>query len=572
MTCGAAQEPGRGIALVAEPRMMRLGHGMNGESSPSGRKACAGLGLALLLLLGACAGGSAPPEPAAPPIQAATGAPVANGVADTAAVPAPDDAIGDLLVGLKGNQRPLAVSLTATGTQATAPAAATRRAGTEVGYLLIDLESGRALAELNADLTLIPASTAKLATAAVALDVLGPEHRFRTELLATGTIDEGVLRGDLILKGGGDPSLDVADLLELVVRLEMSGIRYVEGRFLIDDLALPRLSEIEPTQPGEAPYNPGIGALSLAFNRVQVAWRGGGSMRVATLPPLAEARFRGAPPSLLPPGGIELMSADGDGVVWRIANRGGGRQEASLPVKDPGLHTGGVFRWLAFAQGIEVGPPQRAPTPPDARLLAVHDSVPLRRLLRDMLVYSNNVMAELIGLSTAGRLGDVSSGLDAAGALLVGHLARMMPEVDWRGAALGNHSGLDGAARMTPRQLAAILHHGWHSHALPALLAAGGWSGTLTNRFADSDQALRVWAKTGTMHYGSALAGYLFSDGVRPLIFVTMVSDLGARAAYDDALPHPGRRAEAAAQGWSSRARALQDELIESWLAPLPTS
>ena len=124
---------------------------------------------------------------------------------------------------------------------------AARPPGTAVGYLLIDLESGQVLAELNPDLPLIPASTAKLATAVAALDVLGPEHRFSTELLARGALTGGVLHGDLVLRGGGDPFLDLADLLGLAVRLKNSGIREVEGRFLIDDTALPRFAEIEPS-------------------------------------------------------------------------------------------------------------------------------------------------------------------------------------------------------------------------------------------------------------------------------------------------------------------------------------
>ncbi|MGH6943888.1 MAG: D-alanyl-D-alanine carboxypeptidase/D-alanyl-D-alanine-endopeptidase [Geminicoccaceae bacterium] len=484
--------------------------------------------IAMLLLLGACAGGAAPPATLSLP--------------EPAAGIAPDDGI---------------------------PAGAIPRSGgTEIGYLLLDLETGEELSALNADLPLIPASTVKLATAVVALDVLGPEHRYRTELLTDGVTQDGVLRGDLILKGGGDPSLDVADLLELAARLQASGVRSVEGRFLIDDTALPRISEIEPTQPLEAAYNPGIGALSVAFNRVRVSLRGGAS--VMTLPPL-DAQFEAAPSSLLPPGGVELKSADGDEVVWRVADRGGRRREIEIPVKDPGLHAGHVFRWLALAQGVYVGPPQRGIAPPRATLLAVHESAPLRSLLRDTLLYSNNMMAEMIGLSAAGRLGDASSGPGAAGSLLLRHLARLMPAVDWRGAVIGNCSGLDGTARLTPRQLAAIARYGWRTQALAALLPGGGWSGTLTDRFDESGEALRVWAKTGTLNYGAALAGYLLPEVGRPAVFVTMVSDVGARAAYD-ALSRPGRAAEAVAGAWNSRARALEDELVEGWLEPLPTS
>jgi serine-type D-Ala-D-Ala carboxypeptidase/endopeptidase (penicillin-binding protein 4) len=243
-----------------------------------------------------------------------------------------------------------------------------------------------------------------------------------------------------------------------------------------------------------------------------------------------------------------------------------------LPVKDPGLHAGYVFRELAGAQGISLTPPLRGVAPAGAYVLAVHDSIPLRYLVRDMLLYSNNMMAETIGLSAAARLGDVSGGLGAAGDLLLGHLARLMPEVDWQGAALGNQSGLDGTGRLTPRQLAAIVRYGWQSEALPALLPGGGWSGTLIRRFDGTGQALRVWAKTGTLNYGSALAGYLFPMTDRPAAFVTMVSDVGARAAYDALLPYPGPAAQAAAGRWLGRAQGLQDGLVESWLQPMPMS
>jgi D-alanyl-D-alanine carboxypeptidase/D-alanyl-D-alanine-endopeptidase (penicillin-binding protein 4) len=214
----------------------------------------------------------------------------------------------------------------------------------------------------------------------------------------------------------------------------------------------------------------------------------------------------------------------------------------------------------------------RGVAPAGAVVLAVHESAPLRHLVHDMLLYSNNVMAELIGLAAAERLGNAWGGLEMAGDLVLRHLAGLLPEVDWRGASLGNLSGLDGAARLTPRQLAAIARHGWQREALPALLPGGGWSGTLARRFTGVDEALRVWAKTGSLNYGSALAGYLFPTTDRPAIFVTMVADTGAREAYDTLLPYPGPGAQKAAAAWLGRARALQDALVESWLQPMPTS
>jgi D-alanyl-D-alanine carboxypeptidase/D-alanyl-D-alanine-endopeptidase (penicillin-binding protein 4) len=539
--------------------------------------------LGLLLALGACAGGALPP--AAPSL--AVTAPAGGEIATDRAAPQ-GASVQDSLANLKGEPEPAEAASDAPELGSDAPveapalapasapadraaAAAEHDQGTAVGYLLLDLESGRELAAFNPDLPLIPASTTKLATAIVALDVLGPEHRFRTELLIRGAVRDGVLEGDLVLRGGGDPALDVADLLELALQLERSGIRQIQGAFLIDDSALPRRSEIEPSQPLEAAYNPGIGALSLAFNRVQLRWRGGATVDAETLPPLDEVHFEGVPPAQLPPGGVELGQSGADGVVWRVADRGPRRQERSLPVKDPGLHAGRVFWRLALAQNVVLPAPGRGTTPPGASLLAVHESAPLRDLLHDTLLYSNNMMAEMIGLSTARRLGQASASLDADGRLLLQRLGQLIPEVDWRSAVLPNSSGLDGSARLTPRQLAAIARYGWQKDLLPALLPAGGWSGTLVRRFDDPEEALRVWAKTGAVNYGSALAGFLFSTNGRPAVFATMVSDTAARAAYD-ALARPDRADEAAAGVWNARARALQDRLVESWLNPPATS
>ena len=534
------------------------------------------MALAALLLVGACAS-----DPPAPPTIADL-APAAAPPAPVAVAPAAGEPDGPAQLLAAGEpvlqfvdagpvealgEAPLPALFDAGAVQA---ALALRPAGAEVGYLVLDLATGAELAAANPDLALIPASTAKIATALVALDVLGPEHRYRTALLGRGRVEGGVLWGDLILRGDGDPLLDLADLLELAVRLRARGIEQVAGDFLIDDLSLPRLSEIQPTQPLEAAYNPGIGALSLAFNRVRLTWRGGGGIEAATLPPLDEARFRPAPPARLPPGGVELATAGPEAVTWQVADRGGRLQGADLPVKDPGLHAGAVFRRLALAQGVVLGPPQRAAAPVEGGLIAVHESAPLHALVHDMLLYSNNMMAELIGLSAAARLGAVPD-LAAASALVLAHLGELMPEVDWQGAALANQSGLDGEGRMTPRQLGALLRYGWRAQALPALLPASGWSGTLLNRYRQPGEALRVWAKTGAVNYGNALAGYLHPPTDRPLVFVAMVSDFGARAAYD-ALPRPARADEAAASAWTARARALQDRLVEAWLLPLPTS
>lgn len=439
--------------------------------------------------------------------------------------------------------------------------------GAAVSYVVIDLERGLPIAERGSARAHIPASSAKIATAVAALRLLGPEHRFRTELRITGPIEEGVLKGDLILKGGGDPLLDIPDVLPLIEALTAQRIRGIEGRFLIDDASLPRFTEIEPAQPTDAAYNPGVGALSLAFNRVKLRWSRPGGLDVETVPHLDEAAFEPALAEALPPGGVGLKRLDGGRATWQLADKGRRRSSGSLPVKDPGLHAGRVFVELARLHGIDLPSPERAVAPAPSRLLAVRESRPLRELARDMLWYSNNLMAELIGLSAAKRLAPELSRLDEAAGLLLADLERQLPAVSWNGARLDNHSGLSSRSRLSPAQLAAILHLGWQDGMVSSLLPGSGWSGTLARRFDGPDQALRVWAKTGSINYVATLGGYLLSATHSPAAFVIMISDERARAAYD-AEPRRTRASEARADRWQKDAGRALNQIVERWLDP----
>ena len=439
--------------------------------------------------------------------------------------------------------------------------------GADVSYIVVDMDRGTTITEHGATDNHIPASSAKLATAVMALQLLGPEHRFRTELLATGPIEDGVLKGDLILKGGGDPILDIPDLLPLISELARWPLRRIEGRFLIDDSLLPRMTEIEPSQPTEAAYNPSIGALSLAFNRVSLRWHNRKALSVETVPRLDEASFEDRAKDRLPPGGVQLKQIDDGKAVWQLADRGARRSKRSLPVKDAGLYAGRVFADLARLQGIDLPSPERAARSAEGRLLAVHEGRPLRELVRDMLWYSNNLVAELIGLAAAKTVEPKLTSLEASASVILGELENRLPDVSWDKARLDNHSGLSSQSQLTPEQLAAVLRYGWKDGMLADLLPASGWSGTLARRFNDQDQAFRIWAKTGSMNYVTTLGGYMLSSSHGPAAFVIMISDAKERAVYD-ALPHRTRQAEKKADVWKANAEKAMNEIVERWLEP----
>ncbi len=403
----------------------------------------------------------------------------------------------------------------------------------QVGIVVEELDTGRRLVEHRADQPAPAASTLKLVTAIGALDALGPGHRFTTRLLSIGAVDAaGRLEGDIVLEGGGDPLLDIDGLMDLAWALRQAKIVAVQGRFLLADASLPRLAVINPSQPVEAGYNAGIGALSLAFNRVRrpagASW---------TVPALRER-----------------------GPAW---GRLPFAQPASVPVQDAGLHAALVFRDLAASLGVRLPEPARAAVPAGAAVVAELESRTLREIVQAMLLYSNNQIAEIIGLAATG-----AGTLRQSAGLLLAHVQGALPATDWRGFVLTNHSGLDPAARATPNQLLAILGLAETRHRIISLLPAAGWSGSLERRLDTGQTALRVWAKTGSLDFATALVGYVLPPSGRPRRIAVLIEDEAGRRARDAVeVPPPAMRR--AIDDFTLRARDLRDALA-AWALELP--
>lgn len=429
-----------------------------------------------------------------------------------------------------------------------------------VGALLFELDSGRALEQHRADAAFTPASVAKLATAAAALAVLGPEHRFATTLHATGPVRAGVLEGDLVLHGGGDPALATEDLTDLARGLAAQGVRRVAGRLLYDATALPEFPEIDPTQPWVAGYNAGIGALSVNFNRFLLAWerRPDGTADAAAWAVSDAGRHR------LDSVRVEVLAAgpralypepDKTGERWRLVPALAPPARSFLPVTKPGAATAALFRRVAEESGIRLPRPAAGRLPAGATPLVVHRSPPLPELVAGLLRWSNNPTAELVGLATARRLSPSVATLAESSAAVDARLGALAAGTDWSGFRLANHSGLSSESRVTPRQIAAVLRLG--GPALWALLPAKG---------DDSSGPAVVHAKSGTMAYVRGLAGVLQAASGRILGFVVFVGDPAARQALDATMDRGSNAIPPAARDWLVRARALEASLIGDWI------
>jgi D-alanyl-D-alanine carboxypeptidase/D-alanyl-D-alanine-endopeptidase (penicillin-binding protein 4) len=440
---------------------------------------------------------------------------------------------------------------------AQAPAAealiAQARLGGRVSYAVLDARTGALLEGREPTATQPPASVAKAVTALYAMDRLGAGFRFSTRVLATGPVEGGRLRGDLILLGGGDPTLTTDGLGDLAAALRARGLREISGRFLLHAGALPGIPTIDPGQPDHVGYSPAISGLNLNYNRVHFEWRraqGGWQVSMDAraerfVPAVRMARMRivqrEAP--------LFTYAARDRAEDWTVAasalGKGGSRW---LPVRQPALYAGEVFQTLAAAQGIRLPEPQvLTGGMPGGTVLAEVTSAQLPELLREMLRWSTNITAEALGLAASG-----ASSLSASGARMSEWLAgRFGVE-----ARFVDHSGLGDTSRISAVGMAQVL------------LRAGA-AGPLRGMLRDfgprkgSAAPVRAAAKTGTLNFVSGLGGYVTAPAGRDLVFAVFAADTARR----DALRGTERERPAGGPQWTRRAREMQAQLIERWAA-----
>lgn len=432
----------------------------------------------------------------------------------------------------------------------------------EVTCAVADVRSGQMLETFGATKALPPASVAKINTALYALDVLGAGHRFTTRLLATGGVSAGVVNGDLILAGGGDPLLDSTHLAQLAAALKSAGVREVRGRFLVWDGALPYSHTIDPGQPDHLGYSPAVSGIALNFNRVHFEWKRAASGAWAITMDARTSKYRPAVTSAQ----MQIANratpiytyAEKSGVDhWTVASKALGKGGARwLPVRNPAAYAGDVFRTLAGANGIRLGKPQQAKTLPQAQVLAQHHSPPLDLMLKAMLKYSNNLMAEMIGMAATSLHSGRPKSIKASAAEMNRWAVTRYGMADTR---MVDHSGLGEDSRMTAQGMTAALIAAHRSGQLKPLLKEFQMRDA-KGRVMKS-HPIKVAAKTGTLNFVSGLGGFITATDGRELAFAIFTADEKARAR----IPRAQRERPKGAKGWNRRAKLLQQELIERW-------
>ncbi|AXX96995.1 D-alanyl-D-alanine carboxypeptidase/D-alanyl-D-alanine endopeptidase [Profundibacter amoris] len=438
---------------------------------------------------------------------------------------------------------------------------AAARLGGKVSFVVADAKTGLILETANPVLPQPPASVTKTITSLYALDTLGAGYRFKTRLMATGPVVNGRLKGDLVLVGGGDPTLDTDDLADMAAALKQAGVREVSGKFKVNSSALPFIKQIDKSQPDYLGYNPAVCGLNLNFNRVHFEWKRSASGYDVAM----DARTRKYRPGVriakmrvvdrdLP---IYTYKDSGGVDSWTVARRALGRNGSRwLPVRKPHLYAAEVFQTMARSQGIRLPRAVVSKGVAKGTVLVEHNSEQLQVLLKALLKFSNNMTAEAIGMTaSAARSGNIGS-LKAS--------AKKM--TDWTASHTGarkskfvDHSGLGTGSRLTAGDMVSALVRQGPNGSLAHLLKPIALRDA--NGRVIKGHPVKVHAKTGTLNFVSALAGYVTAPDGTQLAFAMFMADEKRRAG----VAKSDREAPQGAKSWNKAAKRLQQALIERW-------
>ncbi|MEH0843064.1 D-alanyl-D-alanine carboxypeptidase/D-alanyl-D-alanine-endopeptidase [Micromonospora sp. CPCC 205711] len=419
--------------------------------------------------------------------------------------------------------------------------------GAQAGVVVMDTATGETLYDRNGDRRLVPASNTKLLTSTAALELLGPGHRFTTDVHTGGTRRAGLVSGDLYLRGGGDPTMLAADYDTLAAQVAADGVRVVTGNLVADDTRYDR-TRLGPdwTWDDESYYYAAqVSALTVAPDTDYDA----GNVIVHAAP----ASTAGAPPvvTMTPPNGYVRIDnraetvAEGRTTISFERQHGGntvvvtgqialGDEPSSdwMTVWEPAGYAADIFRAALRRHGVRVlgRTVLGEATPEGAATVARHDSMTLAELMVPFLKLSNNGHAEVL----TKEIGRVISG---SGTWTAG-LTAISQYVANAGMDTGrlrqrDGSGLSRRNLIPPGEftalLAAVRQEPWFDTWYAALPIAGNAErfvgGTLRSRMRGTPAANNVHAKTGSLTGVSGLSGYVTDADGRVLAFSIVLNN-----------------------------------------------
>lgn len=404
----------------------------------------------------------------------------------------------------------------------------------QVAVVVQPVDGAPPLVAHNARQPMNPASVMKLLTTYVALDLLGPAYTWKTTVWTEAAPQEGLLDGNVYIRGSGDPRFAIEHLWNLLRQLRVRGIQQINGDIVLDRNAF-NVPSIDPGAFDDKPmrpYNVGPDGLLLNFR----------AMRFTLLPDNGKPRVLMETPSDGLRVDNQLRAASGEcSSNWKdtihvrlVPENNGNRLEfagsyaalcgerslhlAPLPAD---AQAGGLIRALWKELGGSIQGQIRAGTVPiGAKLLTQHESATMADAARDINKFSNNVMARQVFLTLSNDDGPATTerSKQRIADWLAGRKLRFGELV------LDNGSGLSRTERISADSMNRLLLDAWKSPVMPEFLASMpivGIDGTMKKRLKDATAAGRAHIKTGTLDNVKSAAGYaLNAQGQRYAVTV----------------------------------------------------
>lgn len=414
-----------------------------------------------------------------------------------------------------------------------------------LALLVLPVEASAApLLAWRAQAAMNPASVMKLVTTFAALELLGPAYVWQTPVYIDGRVQNGSLRGNVYLRGQGDPKLVLERLWLLLRRLQGQGITSIQGDIVLDRSAFAASAHDAAQFDGEPqrPYNAAPDALLVNFKSVLLGFVPDAAAGVAHVqydPPLAGVQQPATVPlaSASVPCGDWRAGLRADlGDATRFAFAGAyppacAERSWAVAYADPERHGARAIEGMWRALGGQLSGVVRAGAVPPGLAPAFSASSPaLAEVVRDINKYSNNVMAEQLFMTLSLEKNGVGT-QDGS---------RQVLQQWWRGRfgaagapTIDNGAGLSRDTRISAQALARMLQAAWVSPVMPELLASlpiAGTDGTLRRRGGAAVLG-RAHLKTGSLRDVLALAGYVHAANGRRYVLVALVNHSQAAAA-----------------------------------------
>jgi len=411
-------------------------------------------------------------------------------------------------------------------------------------FYVHEIGAERPLVSAGAERALNPASSIKLLTTYASLELLGPAYTWATEAYAAGAVNQGVLAGDLVLKGYGDPKMTLENFWLLLRNLRGRGLREIRGDLVLDrgyfeaEAFDPARFDDQPTRP----YNTGPDALLVNFKAVRLQFipePEARAVRIVAEPALPQVQIvnnlaldHGACGDWV--GRLKLDAQGGAGAA-RLAFNGSfaascGERVRNYSVLGHSQYVLGLFRelWRELGGTLSGGVRDGA-AGTEVRLITSVQSPTLAEIVRDINKFSNNVMARqlflTLGAAGVGAPGSTEKTSRAIRQWLAGK-GLSFPEL-----VLENGSGLSRIERISAKNLGQLLLTAFRSPVMPELIASlplAAVDGTLKKRLSGAEVAGQAHLKTGSLSGVRSIAGYVLDNAGRRVVVVFIVNHANA--------------------------------------------